>query len=232
MSNLKGVRLATTIETAEDDWLNETTVKQLTGGDLITTNAKYEKQITFKPTHTLFMVTNHLPGVKTQGFAVWRRILPIPFTVRIADDKKDPRLLEKLQTERAGILAWIVRGHHEWLKSGLQPPPEVLVATKEYMVDQDALGPFLQSACEIDTSARTQASLMFKEYKAYCGLNGIDKTLNRDSFPKRMAEKFKRVETNGLVYWVGIKLKPAGSEIGNVFAAHVPPRLKSWDELI
>jgi putative DNA primase/helicase len=236
MANLRGKRLCTTIETAEDDWLNETTVKHLTGGDPVTCRALYQGLMTFMPTHTLFMVTNHLPKVKSQGFAVWRRIVAIPFTVRIADDKKDPRLSEKLQQERAGILAWIVRGHQAWLEGSLRTPPEVLAETERYKVDQDELGSFLQNMCDVDPSTSTQASLMVHAYKTYCDKNGIDKPLHRDSFPKRMEEKFKKIVRSGYTYWVGVKLKPTESEADRAFATLTPPvpttTAKSWSDLI
>lgn len=236
MSNLRGVRLATTIETSEDDWLNETTVKHLTGGDLITCDAKYEKQHSFKPTHTLFMVTNHLPGVKSQGFAVWRRILTVPFTQRISEEKKDVNLFEKLKGERSGILAWLVHGHKEWKAQGLMPPESVLRATDKYKAEQDSLAPFLDSMCEIGPGLSTQASQLFLAYKSYCGQSGIDKPLNKDSFPRRIGEQFQKSSRNGRDFWIGIGLKQNSQVIERVFSDSTisaqPATVKTWEDLL
>ena len=80
----------------------------------------------FKPQATFWLVTNHLPRVKGQDYAIWRRLMLIPFTVLIPEDERDADLGLKLQSEAQGILRWAVDGCAEWQQQGLNPPKVVI----------------------------------------------------------------------------------------------------------
>ena len=69
--------------------LAEATMKRLTGGDPITARRLYGQPVTFDPSHTAVMVTNHLPVVSGDDPASWRRILVTPFTVTIPSREQD-----------------------------------------------------------------------------------------------------------------------------------------------
>lgn len=135
-------RLVVAIETEEGRRLNETLVKELTGGNPITARRMREDFWTFDPTHKVFLATNHKPAVRGTDEGIWRRIKEVPFKIRIADNKADKSVLDRLKLERAGILAWCVRGCFEWQKSGLQEPKSVTQTTSEYRESQDVLARF------------------------------------------------------------------------------------------
>ncbi len=74
---LKGARLAFCSEIAEGAKLDEATMKKLTGGDPVNAKLLYRNPIQFDPSHTLVMLTNHLPKVRGDDPATWRRILAV-----------------------------------------------------------------------------------------------------------------------------------------------------------
>ena len=103
--SLKGLRLAFANETEEGRRLAEARVKDLTGGDTLTGRVPYGKaDIAFRPTHKLFVVGNHKPEITDTSLGMWRRVRLIPFDQTIAEAKRDPKLLETLKGEGAGIL--------------------------------------------------------------------------------------------------------------------------------
>jgi P4 family phage/plasmid primase-like protien len=121
----RGARLAVAEETEEEGTLNESRIKQLTGGGTMTGRFCNRDFFSFNPTHTLFLATNHRPSIRGTDDGTWRRPRLIRFTawfyrqedaaaqperVKDANAKPaDPTLKDKLPTEAEGILADMVR---------------------------------------------------------------------------------------------------------------------------
>lgn len=68
----------------------EVTLKQLTGGDTIKARRMGEDFWSFRPTHKFWVAANHKPTVRGSDYAVWRRLLLVPFTVTIPPNERDP----------------------------------------------------------------------------------------------------------------------------------------------
>jgi putative DNA primase/helicase len=144
LTGFKGARLAVVSETPQHGRLDEAMVKALTGGDDISARGMGENYYQFPPTHTLWLLTNHVPRVKETSRAIWRRIRLVPFTVSIPLAEQDRQLPEKLKAEWPGILAWMVRGAVTYCAEGLSTPSAVVAATGEYQADQDDLREFVE----------------------------------------------------------------------------------------
>ena len=83
LARVKGARMVVSDEVPEGRKLNESLVKNLTGGDQIHARNPYEKPFSFDPTHTLWMFGNHKPVISGMDHGIWRRIYLVPFTVTI-----------------------------------------------------------------------------------------------------------------------------------------------------
>ncbi len=69
--NLRGKRLVWVSETDEGRRLNAGKLKWLTGGDTLTGRGVYERrQVDFRPTHKLLILTNHLPKADAADYAL------------------------------------------------------------------------------------------------------------------------------------------------------------------
>lgn len=212
---LRGVRLATTLESEENVKVNEVRLKQLTGGDRITARPLYGHFAEFDPTHKLFLITNHLPRIRSQGEAIWRRIRMIPFAVKVPDHKKDKDLPDKLRAEYEGILAWLVQGCLKWLAEGLPEPPEVINATGEYKTHEDSLEQFIEDCCVRSATATIQSSALRDAYREWCRKSG-ETELNRNQFSNRLREKgITSKGTNKANVWQGIKLVGGDTSVGD-----------------
>ena len=116
-------------ESREGQRINAGLVKQLTGGDSITTRTLREKPVTFKPTHKVMLLTNHKPHINAEDQAMWDRILLIPFEQRFIDHPKAPNERKKIKeypgpTEIRGIRILSLAGPRrlKWQEEGLCPP--------------------------------------------------------------------------------------------------------------
>lgn len=211
--HLCGRRLTWLSETNENRRLNAGKAKLFTGGDYITGRAPHAiRQITFKPTHKIFLLTNHKPKADAHDAALWRRVLLIPFELSFVvnpqkpnERKADLNLAEKLRAERPGILAWLVKGCLEWQRQGLNPPESVKAATADYRDTEDTIKTFLGERCNEGPTLSVRAGVLFAAYKAWAEGNG-ERQLTGKKFGLYVGERFDSIkDTSGKLY-IGLGL--------------------------
>lgn len=173
---LRGARFVYVSEPDEGSELREGLIKSMTGGEPIPARGLYSKTtVEVAPTWVAFMPTNHRPIVKGDDHAIWRRLLPVPFTRNFDQDltlTKDPDRAEKLAAEAAGILAWCVRGALAYQKDGLQPPGAVRKAREDYKSDMDLLGEWLDECCELGPSNVESNARLWASWEAFAKARG------------------------------------------------------------
>ena len=172
--NLMGRRFVVTQETEVGAPLATALMKTLTGGDSITARGLYQPvPITFTPSHTALMVTNHLPKVPANDDALWRRLVVIPFDVVIPPAERNSHLGEELQLEADGILAWAVQGYLDYIHQGLNPPGQIQVATATYRSNSDVVTQFINDACVIDANARVTRKDLWPAWQQWAAASGV-----------------------------------------------------------
>ncbi len=212
IAKLKGARLVAVSETSDSGRLDESRVKDLTGGDRITACMKYGDPFEFDPTHKLWMSGNHMPEIKGTDTGIWRRIKVIPFHQTFSDDppdeahRKDRSLSYTLRGELPGILNWAIRGCQEWQSKGLNPPSVVEDAVSAYRESQDVLGDFLKQCTEQGEHQHVKGSALYSAYKSWCVENSISPSSSRRFHPEMESRGFKRSEYSGLEYYRKIGL--------------------------
>lgn len=172
LTDLRGARFVATVETEQGRRLNESLVKQLTGGDPIRARRMRQDFFEFNPTHKLWFAGNHLPRISGTDVGIWRRLALVPFHVEFGPGKADKTLPAQLAEESAGILAWAVRGCLEWRRVGLGIPASVTDATTAYRQSQDHLGRFLDDHCVVAETAYVTSGDLRAVYERWCGEQG------------------------------------------------------------
>ena len=211
--NLRGKRLVWVSETDEGRRLNAGKLKWLCGGDTLTGRGVYEKrQVDFRPTHKLLILTNHLPKADASDYALWARLIRIPYKISFVDDpsgpnerKADPALPGKIRSEAPGILAWMVRGCLAWQEKGLSPPETVKEATLKYREAEDILSQFVSERCVIGDQYQVKAGHLFKEYQKWSEEMGLP-SISGTKFGTEMKRRFDHY-TKGYVFYMGLDLR-------------------------
>jgi len=206
--SLRGKRFVHCSETESGRHFNVARLKWLSGGDTLTGRELYGKElVTFRPTHKIFLSTNHKPHANADDYAFWKRALLIPFTLSFINEPKeshehkaDPYLLEKLKTEAPGILAWLIRGCLAWQREGLNPPDSVKAATQEYQEDEDTIKHFIDDRCVAMPGLTVRAGFLYQEYREWCAEMGHS-PLNGTNFGAKIKRRFNSdKDRNGIYY--------------------------------
>ncbi|QCX75456.1 hypothetical protein C9F11_08835 [Streptomyces sp. YIM 121038] len=172
LMRLRGARLAFCSETEKGRKFSEATMKRLTGGEPIEANLMRQDPIEFDPTHTLIMLTNHLPEVSGDDPAIWRRILVVPFDVVIPEEERDTRLPEKLRDAAPQILAWAYQGWLAYQEQGLNPPDAVRAKTAAYRAESDIMARFLEEETVSVARGSVGARYLYEKWSEWCFSTG------------------------------------------------------------
>ena len=204
VARLCGARLVCALETGDGNRLDETLIKGLCGGDPMVAEHKYQAPFEFVPTFALWLGTNHRPAIRGTDLAIWRRVRLMPFDVTIPEAEQDRHLQSKLADEAPGILRWIVDGTTQYLRDGLKPPTEVLVATEQYRSDEDVVGQFLDECTVEIPNATVGASELFEAYQSWSG----DNRLSQTAFGRRLTDRgVRRITHSGRKRYADLGLR-------------------------
>lgn len=209
LASMLDKRMVSTIEIPDGGRFAESLVKQMTGGDKISARHLYKDRFEFQPVFKLWIATNHAP--RAYDDAIWRRIKRVPFPVTVPVEERDARLKIELKSPRSGlsraVLAWAVQGCLEWQATGLGTCAAVERDTKDYEVEQDKFGRFLEDEC-IEDRARSEASrLLYDRYISWCDREGEWK-MTHTAFGLKLRERgFEKNTSVRPVEWVGVALR-------------------------
>lgn len=213
LMHLLGARLAFVDESGLGAKLNETFVKNVTGGSNINARPLYGKMITFKPTFHLFLLTNNKPEINVDD-STKRRVILIPFLAEFREasdcNKNNPRHKQKndniealLMSNLDQLLTWIVQGSIKYFNEGLgELPKEIINATNEYMNENDELGNFLNNVCDKCENGYVYHSSLFDKFKKQTDSNISSKVFTQMMKTKGYLQSRKKDGTifNGLIF--------------------------------
>jgi putative DNA primase/helicase len=206
VARLPGVRFLLGCEVGETAKLNEELVKAIVSGDTVTGEPKFCTSFDFKSSAKLNLFGNHRPIVSGTDHGFWRKILLVPWPVKIQDSEKDKTLPDRLKLELPGILNWCLEGLADWRDRGLSQPRCIDAATAEYRSDSDLLGDFLTD--HIDTAAdgcRLTKPEVYKRYREWAEEGGIRMLWSSKTFNAKMKDRgIEEGRSNGAKIWKGL----------------------------
>lgn len=206
LANLKGKRFVAASEIEDGRRLAVSLIKDLTGGETIKADRKYEHEFEYTPSFKIWLTGNHKPVITDSTLSTWRRMKLIPFTVTINPSEADVNLPQKLEKELPGILNWAIEGCQSWIEYGLPEPPVVKNATAIYRHDSDILSDFIEDSCLILPSGTVAKHNLRKAYEEWANKTG-NVPIPPRAFTDRIREKGMTERKSGSVrYWNGITL--------------------------
>ena len=215
LARLKGARMVVTSEPNDGCRLDEGIVKQMTGGteNKLTARFLYGREFEFSPEFKIVMSTNYKPVIKGTDNGIWRRVRLIPFTAEFTKENRDPQLSEKLRRELPGILNWAIAGAVGWCREGLPPCPVVDEAVQEYRSEMDRVQQFIDDCTVRSESSSTQASTLYKCYKAWCSEQGDRFPIGSTKFFGELKKRYKSRKTEAYNEYLGIKINDHGMDL-------------------
>jgi putative DNA primase/helicase len=212
LADFSGARLVTGVEVDKNKHLDETLVKQIVGGDTISTRRLFKEYFSFHPQCKLWFAANAAPRMSDEDDALWIRAVDLPFDNQIPEEKRDPCVKEILRDPAGGgpaLLAEAVRGCLEWQRDGLGKCDAVVQAGRALRSQMDPYFEFFADHIVEEAGVRTRHAAVVDAVRAWQHGNGcrLDAPVNARSLSVRME---KRGLTGGRDklgrYWDGIRL--------------------------
>lgn len=187
--------------------------KSLTGEDYITAERKNRDPFTFRSTARFLFSCNEMPrnyGDRSEGF--YRRLVIIPFTKAIPENKRDPDIRSKLAKERDGILMWALEGLRRLIRNEYRfSETETTKAEIErYRVESNSALQFFQECCALDDTSAASRTLVFERYKQFCQDNCL-RPMSQNNFNKDIERAYPTITRDidrlaKMRIWRGMKL--------------------------
>lgn len=221
VTRLMGARLVTTLEVRPGARFDPALMKSVTGGDALTYAAKFEHEISFRPSFALWFGANERPIIPDDDDGFWNRVRCVPFVNVIPKTEQDKALREKLAApEHApAVLAWAVAGCLAWQRNGIGTCAAVETATREYRRDMNQAAGFFDECCEADPDPLgpgVVATALRHAYEQWCKANGVQRALQGKAWRRRLlalgatgGDDDSR-DSKGQRRWLGIRLRKAG----------------------
>ena len=197
---LKDIRLAIISETDQDEKLNETLLKNVSGGDHITARGLNKNPITFKPKLSPVILTNNKPIFDTKSDAMIRRIKFIPFKAKFkeiptkeGEQKMNKYLVKQLEEKYLNqILKFMVLGAIEFIKNpDIIAPKELEDDMNKYILEINPVGSFITDKIEITDNDKNRILRgdLYDIYKKWTVDNGVTVYIKKSDFYKTVDDK-------------------------------------------
>lgn len=211
LAQLRGKRLAISSEIEEGQHWAESRIKELTGDETLTARFMRQDFFEFRQSQKHLVVGNHKPRLRGGDAAIARRFVLVPFLAKFGGDKRDPRMLERLQSEAPAVLAWAIQGAIKWQSEGLAIPASVAAASQAYMEENDDLAAWIEENCVLVADAKGKASLLYGNYLGWLKVRG-QHAPSMKTWADRMSvvAGVTKSKSNGSVVYSGIGLRPDG----------------------
>ncbi len=176
-AQMEGARLITFSEIPMGQRLQESFIKDITGGDIIDAKFMAKNPFRFVPDATFVIADNHDLEVESTVDGIWRRLKYIELTHSFAGQERPmSQVLAELKAEASGILNWLLDGHQsrcQKVKLG-QPihPKSVEDATNRRRHDSDQVARFIAWWPNKGASLRVKVMYFYEQYKMWCEAEG------------------------------------------------------------
>lgn len=225
VAGLQGARLVAGSELPVGKTWDESVIKNLTGGDVMTARFMRGDFFDFMPQLTLIIAGNNQPSFRGVDEAIRARVVLVPFNVTIPERQRDPDLQKKLMAEAPEILSWAIDGALQWQKQGLNVPAVISAASSEYFDAEDTVARFLADETVDAPGNFISSTALHSRFASWCVGEGLTPftqlTLIKD-IRKRGYEDAKSGSKRGLK---GLALK-LQDERAQMAAALRPPQHK------
>lgn len=196
------------------DLLDESKVKQLTGGDVYDARKPHaHEELSLKPTYHFWGVGNDRPVISNNDDGIWRRMHFIEFPKKIINpDERRRDWFKEDYDAQVAILAWQIEGAMKWFANGqrLTVLETMSQETNNYREEMDGMSYWIREKCMTGEGLVELVSTLHSSYYQYMPTIG-HKPLAIGKFSASLQSRgFKstRIGRDKVTQLDGIQLKP------------------------
>ena len=183
LENIKNARFVSMSEPEKSDTVYIGKLKQMTGGDKMTSRGLFKGTTQFKPQFKIVLMCNDLPQLGGNDGGIWRRIEVVKFISKFTNNEKsvhedkhqyfaDEQLSSKLEQWKLLFMIMLLKKYEEYDKTGTLPPKEVKEETKCYQNSNDIISNWADD-CLSECDDFTPFDLLYDSWEDYCDDEGI-----------------------------------------------------------
>jgi P4 family phage/plasmid primase-like protien len=184
LENIKSARFVYMSEPEKSDIVYVGKLKQMTGGDKMTTRALFRGTTQFKPQFKIVLMCNDLPQLGGNDGGIWRRIEVVKYLAIFTDNERsvnhdryqylaDNQLTAKLEQWKLVFIVKLLQKYIEYDKEGTRPPDEVKDETKQYKTSNDIIANWVDDRIGECEEFSTFDEL-YDDWESYCDDEGIN----------------------------------------------------------
>ena len=176
---------------------------------IIQAELKGKQAFTFLYKGGITFTCNAMPYIKDdKGSHMFERMLIVPCDNVIPDEEKDPLLMDKLISEKEGIVLWALEGLKRLIsnKFKLTISERSRVAMKEYRAMNDSFYKFLTECYDLtrDKSHRIKKTELEDTYHTWATMNGIEEIKKKNIKERAKLSGINLVKVEGNYFYNGI----------------------------
>ena len=183
LENIKNARFVYMSEPEKSDIIYIGKLKQMTGGDKMTTRALFKGTTQFKPQFKIVLMCNDLPQLGGNDGGIWRRIEVVKYLAKFTDNERsvnhdryqylaDNQLTAKLEQWKLVFIIKLLQKYIDYDKEGTCPPEEVKDETKQYKTSNDIIANWVDD-CIVECEEFSSFDELYDDWENYCDNEGI-----------------------------------------------------------
>ena len=210
LESIKHARFVTMSEPEKSDQIFVGKLKQMTGGDKMTSRGLFKETTQFKPQFKVVLMCNELPTLAGNDGGTWRRIEVVKYISKFTDNPRpspadphqyvaDEQLSVKLEEWKMLFMITLLKKFQVYSKKGTNPPKEVKDETKMYKTSNDIISQWSTDALE-ESDELTSFQEIYDAYENWCDDEGYSSKQRPDKAEvKKELMKMQGKTTYGLV---------------------------------
>lgn len=150
-------------------------IKELTGGDYVNLEAKYQNSFTTKYNGLMWFNCNDLPAFSgDKGSHVYERFIILSCDNVIPTEQRDPELLEKLKKEADILVSVAVKFLLKAIENDytFTESERTISNRKKYELENDSLSLFIESCCVVGEGSISTREFK-QQYQQWCKENNL-----------------------------------------------------------
>ena len=200
-TNMVGKLMNASADCGEIDRFAEGFIKACVSGDRMFFDRKGKEGLNCVPTAKLMIACNTLPHIHDRTDGVYRRMLPLPFRIKVAEDRiirgMDSIEFWQKSGELPGMFNWALEGLARLNRQGGFTRSSVGdQALDRYRKENNPAKVFLEEACEPTSfgSGKIICKELYGCYTKWCKESGINHALSEMNFGKEVRRSFPQAK--------------------------------------